>query len=74
MIDVFESGDDQDCNIVETHSYGMGSVMIWGRISNKGRTDFYVINGDTLTALLYRVELLDSIVKLLLGQSVTISF
>ena len=37
--------------------------MVWGGISYEGRTDLYVINGGTLTALRYRDEILDPIVR-----------
>ena len=37
--------------------------MVWGGISYEGRTDLCVINGGTLTALWYRDEILDPIVR-----------
>ena len=37
--------------------------MVWGGISYEGRTDLYVKNGGTLTALRYRDEILDPIVR-----------
>ena len=53
----------EDCYIVETDRYGGGSVMVWGGASYEGRTDLCVINLGTLTALRYRDELLDPIVR-----------
>ena len=63
--------------MVETDRYGRGegSVMVWGGISYEGQMDLYVINRGTLTALRYRDEILDLIVRPFAGgQSVTISF
>ena len=38
-------------------------MMVWGGISYEGRTDLYVINEGTLTALRCRDEILDPIVR-----------
>ena len=58
----------EDCNIVETDRYGAGSVMVWGGFSYEGRTDLYVINGCTLTALRYWDEILNPIVRTFAGS------
>ena len=48
--------------------------MEWGGISYEGRTDLYVINGGTVTALRHRDENLDPIVRLFAGAIGDISF
>lgn len=44
-------------------------MMVWGGISDEGRTDLYVINGGTLTALRYRDEILDPIWRSFAGAA-----
>ena len=56
-----------DCNIVENDRFGGGSVMFWGGICYDGRTELYRVNGGSLTALRYRDEILDPIVRPFLG-------
>lgn len=52
-----------DCNIVEHNRFGGGSLMFWGGICFDGRTDLHMFAGGTLTALRYRDEILDPIVR-----------
>lgn len=52
-----------ECNIVPYDRFGGGSVMVWGGVSIDGRTDLYVIPGGSLTALRYRDEILEPIVR-----------
>lgn len=56
-----------DCNIVEYDRFGGGSIMYWGGISFDGRTDLYRVGGGSLTALRYRDEIVDPIVRPYLG-------
>ena len=56
-----------DCNIVEHDRFGSGSVMFWGGICYNGRTDLYRVDRGSLTALKYRDEILDPIVRPFLG-------
>ena len=58
-----------DCNIVEHDRFGGGSVMFWDGICYEGRTELYRINGGILTALWYRDEILDPIVRPFLGAA-----
>ena len=46
-------------NIAEHDRYGGGTVMVWGGISWDGRTDLCVLHRGTLTAHLYRDDILD---------------
>ena len=50
-------------NVAELDRYGNGSVMIWAGISVNGKTDLYVIENGTLTALRYYNEILDQFVR-----------
>lgn len=47
------------CNIVETVSYGGGSVMVWGGISLEARTELVIIQGGRLTADRYITDILE---------------
>ena len=62
MIDVLESGDDPESDTRTATLWKQtdieGAVIVWGGISYEGRTDLYVINGGTLTALRYRNKIL----------------
>ena len=50
-------------NVAQHDRYGGGSLMVWGGISVHGKTDLHVIRNGTLTAVRYRVEILDPIVR-----------
>lgn len=70
MIDVKESGEDQSlyqcyaaCNIVQHDRFGGGSVMVWGGISMERRTDLSWLENGSLTAIRYRDEILEPIVR-----------
>lgn len=52
-----------NCNVVEHDRFGGGSVMVWGGISLDGPTDLYAIRNGSLTAVRYRDEILDPIVR-----------
>lgn len=52
-----------DFNIMEWDRFGGGSVMVWGGICLRGRTDLYVFDRGTLTALRYRDDILAPIVR-----------
>ena len=52
-----------DCNIMEYDRYGGGSIMVWGGICLSGRTDLYVFDQGTLTAMRYRDDILAPIVR-----------
>ena len=52
-----------NCNIVEVDRYGGGSVMVWAGISLDGRTDLYVFPRGGITAIRYRDEVLEPIVR-----------
>nr|KAG5707944.1 hypothetical protein BaRGS_031675 [Batillaria attramentaria] len=43
--------------------YGGGSLMVWGAISVQGKTDLHVFWNGTLTAIRYRDEILDPVVR-----------
>ena len=45
-------------NVAEHDRYEGGSIMVWGCISLRGRTELHVINNGTLTAQRYRDEIL----------------
>ena len=51
-----------EVNVVEHDHYGKGSVMVWPGISVQGKTDLYVIENGTLTALRYCKGTLDQFV------------
>ncbi len=56
-----------DINIVEYDRYGGGSVLVWGGICLDGWTDLVVIHGGALTAVLYRDEVLEPVVRPFVG-------
>ncbi|KAI3351367.1 hypothetical protein L3Q82_005907 [Scortum barcoo] len=67
-IDVKESGEDKEeryaaCNVVQHDRFGGGSVIVWGGISMEGRTDLYCLGNGSLTAIRYRDEILQPIVR-----------
>ncbi|MBN3291941.1 TCB2 transposase, partial [Polypterus senegalus] len=51
------------CNVVQHDRFGGGSVMVWGGISMEGRTDIYCVGNGALTAIRYRDEILEPIVR-----------
>ncbi|KAM7406328.1 hypothetical protein PAMP_000712 [Pampus punctatissimus] len=51
------------CNVVQRDRFGGGSVMVWGGISMEGRTDLYCLGNGALTAIRYRDEILEPIVR-----------
>ncbi|TWW61087.1 hypothetical protein D4764_05G0011770 [Takifugu flavidus] len=51
------------CNVVQHDRFGGGSVMVWGGISMEGRTDLYCLGNGALTAIRYRDEILEPIVR-----------
>ena len=51
------------CNIVQHDRFGGGSVMVPGGISMEGRTDLYRLENGNLTAIRYRDEILEPIVR-----------
>ena len=56
-----------DCNIVEHNRFAGDSVMFWGGIYYDGRTELYRVDRESQTALRYRDELQDPIVRPFLG-------
>ena len=53
-----------ELNVAEHNRYGKGLVMIWTGISVNGKkTDLYVIENETLTALRYCKEIFDQFVR-----------
>ena len=50
-------------NVAEHDRYGKGSVMVWAGISVNGKTDLYVVENGTLTAVKYCNEILDQLVR-----------
>ena len=50
-------------NVAEHDRYGKGSVMVWANISVSGKTDLYVVENGTLTAVRYCNEILDPFVR-----------
>ena len=58
-----------DCNIVEHDRFGGGSVMFGVEICYNGRTELSRVDRGSLTALKYRDEILDSIVRPFLGAT-----
>ena len=51
------------CNIVQHDWFGGGSVMVPGGISMEGRTDLYRLENGSLTAIRYRDEILEPMVR-----------
>ena len=52
-----------ELNVAEHDHYGKDSDMVWAGISVNGKTDLYVIENRTLTALRYCNEILDQFVR-----------
>jgi len=52
-----------DCNIMEHDRDGGGSFTVWGELCLAGRTDLYVFDQGTLTALRHRDDILAPIVS-----------
>ena len=50
-------------NVAEHGRYGKGSVMVWAGISVNRKTDLYVVENGTLTAVRYCNEILDQFVR-----------
>ena len=50
-------------NVAEHDRYGKGSVMVWAGISVNGKTDLYVVENGTLTAVRYCNKILDQFVR-----------
>ena len=48
-----------ELNVTEHGHYGKGSVIVWAGIGVNGKTDLYVTENETLTALRYCNEMLD---------------
>ena len=57
-----------DCNIVVHDRFGGGSVMFWDGICYDGRTELYRVVRESLTALRYKDDILDPIVRPFLGD------
>ncbi|GBL80408.1 Transposable element Tcb2 transposase [Araneus ventricosus] len=51
-------------NITEHHAFLGGSIMVWAGISSGYRTDLHIYRLGSVTAVRYRDEVLDPIVKL----------
>ena len=56
-----------NCNVVEHDRYGGGSVMVWGGVSVRSRTDLIVVDGN-LTSQRYIDEILRPVVLPFLHQ------
>ena len=56
-----------DSNIVEHDRFGGGSIVFWCGICYDRRTELYRVDRGSLTALRYRDEILDPIVRPFLG-------
>ena len=54
-------------NVAEHDRYGKGSVMVWAGISINGKTDLYVVENGSLTAMRCFNEILDQFVRLYAG-------
>ena len=52
-----------ELNVAEHDRYGKGSVLVWAGISVNGKTELYVIENGTLTAVRYCNEILDQFVR-----------
>ncbi|GBO29014.1 hypothetical protein AVEN_33749-1 [Araneus ventricosus] len=50
-------------NIVERDHYRSGALLVWARIATDGRTDLYVFAGGSVTAVRYRNEILQTLVR-----------
>ncbi|GBL80411.1 Transposable element Tcb1 transposase [Araneus ventricosus] len=51
-------------NITEHHAFRGGNIMVWAGISSGYRTDLHIYRRGSVTAVRYRDEVLDPIVKL----------
>ena len=51
------------CTFVETDRFSSRSFMVWGGVCLRGRTELHVMAAGTLTAVRYRDEILDPIVR-----------
>ena len=51
-------------NITEHHAFRGGSIMVWAGISLEYRTDLRILKCGSLTAVRYRDEVLEPIVRL----------
>ena len=51
------------CNIIQHDRFGGGSVMVWGGMSMEGRSDLYRLENGSLTAIRYRDEILEPMVR-----------
>ncbi|XP_021339399.1 sodium-dependent multivitamin transporter-like [Mizuhopecten yessoensis] len=54
-------------NVVEHDRYGGGSVMVWGGINLRGKTDLHVFHNGTVTARIYCDEILDAYARPYVG-------
>jgi len=54
-------------SVAEHNQFGGGSVMIWGGITLRGRTDIVAIRNGTLNGIRYRDEILHPVVGLFAG-------
>ncbi|KAI5742884.1 hypothetical protein M8J77_012255 [Diaphorina citri] len=52
------------CNIVGKVQFGGGSIMTWGGITLNGRTTLHVLERGSMTAEIYRRDILQGIVML----------
>ncbi|GFU49484.1 transposable element Tcb1 transposase [Trichonephila clavipes] len=55
---------NQPQNITEHHAFRGGSIMVWAGISLGYRTDLYIFKRVSVTAVRYRDEVLEPIVRL----------
>ncbi|KFM63069.1 Transposable element Tcb1 transposase, partial [Stegodyphus mimosarum] len=55
---------NQSQNITEHHAFRGGSIMVWAGISLGYRTDLHIFKRGSLTAVRYRDEVLEPIVRL----------
>ncbi|GFW65727.1 transposable element Tcb1 transposase [Trichonephila clavipes] len=55
---------NQPQNITKQHAFQGGSIMVWARISLGYRTDLHIFKQGSVTAVRYREEILEPIVRL----------
>ncbi|GFW03906.1 transposable element Tcb1 transposase [Trichonephila clavipes] len=55
---------NQPQNITEHHTFQGRSIMVWAEISLGDRTDLHIFKQGSVTAIRYRDEVLESIVRL----------
>ncbi|GFX48013.1 transposable element Tcb1 transposase [Trichonephila clavipes] len=55
---------NQPQNITEQHAFRVGSIKVWAGISLGYRTDLHIFKRDSVTAVGYRNEILEPIVRL----------